>query len=106
MNPDPSHVYAVDCPCDDCRKIFHPTIEERKEMARKTGKVAIRIEIEYEDGRVVHALGDDAFQILQHWNASEIMDWAHGTRYDGPQLKPKPDSLKGADYVMRGDPEP
>jgi hypothetical protein len=82
---------SQDCPCELCRKLFRPTLEERMEQARQLGqKIAVRIEIEYEDGEVVWATGTDAFEVMSYLNTGQMMSATHGMEYKGPTLKPKP----------------
>lgn len=47
----------------------------------------VRIEYEYEDGRVYRATGDDAEAICKHYRSCEVMDAIHGGHYSGPQLQ-------------------
>ena len=48
---------------------------------------AVRIEIEYESGRVERAEGEDADTILKYWDSSVVMNSIHGFQYQGPLLK-------------------
>jgi hypothetical protein len=70
---------------------------------------AKKIRIEYEDGSVKEAIGEDAEKILQHWSNCEFF-WAnHGFEYSGPCLqevkgpkKPKKTGEKMIKYVKTG----
>ena len=48
---------------------------------------AVRVEIEYEGGRVLRAEGEDADVILKHWQSGEVMNSIHGFQYQRPVLK-------------------
>ena len=53
------------------------------------GKKATRITVEYEDGSIQEAIGDDASKIMQHWISCEVICSVHGMEYNGPTLKRK-----------------
>jgi hypothetical protein len=57
----------------------------------------VRIEIEWEDGMVRRAEGDDADAIHDHWTDLEVLNHMHGFRYRGPVLREvlPPTSLLG-----------
>ncbi len=87
MQPS-DHTISSSCPCEDCRKIFRPTVDEKLAQARSSGEdVAVRIEIQYESGEIWQALGTDAFEILRHWRAGETMNYVHGFEYSGPKMR-------------------
>lgn len=49
----------------------------------------VRIEVEYSNGEIREANGEDAAKIMDWWQASEAMQYIHGARYTGPVLKVK-----------------
>jgi hypothetical protein len=46
---------------------------------------AIRIEIEYDDGRTEYATDDAANQIVQWYRGAEQLACIHGAQYTGPK---------------------
>lgn len=50
-------------------------------------KLAIKIEIEYDNGEVWRATGEDAVAILQSWQSAQVMEYIHGRPYSGPVMK-------------------
>lgn len=50
-------------------------------------KKVTRIEIEYEDGEIIRATGNEADEISKAWNAAMFMEHVHGRPYNGPVMK-------------------
>lgn len=48
---------------------------------------AIRIEVEWDDGRLERAEGDDAAKIWDAINNGFMMQHIHGMPYSGPKMK-------------------
>lgn len=48
----------------------------------------VRIEIEYEDGAIERATGDDANEIWRRIIGMIVFQHIHGMEYDGPKLQP------------------
>lgn len=57
-------------------------------MANNFGK-CVRIEMEYESGRVMAAEGDQAEFIARWWNSCEGLAFAHEMRFQGAPLQVK-----------------
>lgn len=43
--------------------------------------------MEFDDGEVLRAVGDDANQIYDHIQSGEVMNYIHGIQYQGPTMK-------------------
>jgi hypothetical protein len=48
---------------------------------------AVRIEVEYSDGVVERAVGDDAAEIWRAIQSSFTLQYIHGMTYNGPKLQ-------------------
>lgn len=58
---------------------------------------ATKITIEYEDGSIKEAVGEDAGKIMEHWVNCEVFWSIHGFEYKGPclkEIKPKEEKKK------------
>ena len=53
---------------------------------KKENKV-IKIRVEYEDGTIKEAEGQDADAIMKWWNSCELMAFVHGSEFKGNPLK-------------------
>jgi hypothetical protein len=51
-------------------------------------RTAIRIEVEYDDGYLERAIGDDAQTIMDAIASAMTMNYIHGSSYNGPTMKP------------------
>jgi len=47
----------------------------------------VRIEIEYDDGTIERATGDDASEIWRNVEGAFLMRHIHGMPYNGPKMK-------------------
>jgi len=55
-------------------------------MAKKQPKVT-KIRIEYDNGSIKEAVGEDANTIMDSWNSLQFMAQNHGQKYSGPFMK-------------------
>lgn len=60
-----------------------------------SSKKVIRIEMEYEDGEISRAVGEDASEIWKQIEGMIVMESIHGRPYTGPKMVPvaKPEAL-------------
>lgn len=52
-----------------------------------TEKKCVRIELEYDNGEIWRATGEDAQKIRENLDSQTVMMWIHGMPYSGPTLK-------------------